>query len=180
MKTNRTLKLITLTAAIFGFAATSFGQITASDGAGAFATIIKPITLTKVDDLQFGVIAADADGGSVVVAAATGTATPSGVILYTAGNNAIDPSAAFFNVTGEASYTYKITLPSSVTLTRDGGAETMSVGTFKTNTPSESLVGNTFDEDGKASFKVGGTLTIGASQVAGLYAGTLSVTVDYE
>ena len=179
MKTNRILKLITLSAAIFGFAATSFGQITASDDAGAFATIIKPITLTKVDDLQFGVIAADADGGSVVVAAATGTATPSGVILYTAGNNAIAPSAASFDVTGEASYTYKITLPSSVTLTRNGGG-TMSVGTFKTNTPSESLTGNTFNEDGEASFKVGGTLTIGANQVAGLYEGTLSVTVDYE
>jgi len=178
MKTNRTLKLITLTAAIFGFAATSFGQITASDNAAAFATIIRPITLTNTGELQFGVITADSDGGSVAVSPSDGTATPSGVVLYTSGDNFIAPRAASYTVTGEPTYKYEITLPASITLTRDGGSETMTVGTIITNL--SSLTANTFDGSGNAAFNVGGTLAIGANQVSGVYEGEFSVTVAYE
>lgn len=178
MKTNRTLKLITLTAAIFGFAATSFGQITASDNAAAFATIIRPITLTNTGELQFGVITADSDGGSVAVSPSDGTANPSGVVLYTSGDNFIAPRAASYTVTGEASYKYSITLPSAdISLSGPTGSTPMTVGTFLSD---KALADNTFDGTGNASFNVGATLTIGENQAAGLYTGEFTVKVDYE
>ena len=179
MKTNRTLKLITLTAAIFGFAATSFGQITATDGAAhAFATIIRPITLASEDDLEFGIITASTDGGTVTVPP-TGTVTTSGVTLY---DDSQQPAS--YDVSGEAGYTYSITLPASVTLSNNTGA-TMNVTGFKTNSGTETeepagSTGNSFDANGDATFYVGATLNIGAAQTSGEYTGTFSVTVAYE
>jgi len=171
MKTNRTLKLITLTAAIFGFAATSFGQNPeANASANATATIIKPISIAKVSgaDLLFGNIIADADGGTVTintngVREASGVAFPS--VLGTV-------AAAEFTVTGFEGATYAITLPTEPVTITNGSSNQMTVTAFVENA-TKTLTGGT------ETFNVGATLNVGANQAEGEYSGSFSVIVAY-
>ena len=81
-------------------------------------------------------------------------------------------SAASFNVTGEGSQAYAITLPSSATL--NSGGNTMTVDTF-----THDAGGSPALSSGSDSFNVGATLNVGASQAPGAYTGTFAVTVGY-
>ena len=173
MKTNRTLKLITLTAAIFGFAATSFAQSTSS--ASAEATIITPITIVNDVDMNFGNVAVQAStAGTVVLTPAGGRTATDGVTLpATTGTVA----AAKFTVSGEPNYTYVLTLPtSSIDVT--SGSNTMPVGTW---TSSLNGAPGTLSAGGTHSFTVGATLSVAAGQATGTYsnASGFEVTVNY-
>jgi len=97
--------------------------------------------------------------GGVTLPATTGTVT-----------------AAEFIVSGEASYTYAITLPSTATLA-DGKGNTMAVSTF-TSYPSST---GTLDSKGNETLKVGATLGVAAGQAAGSYSDKtgVPVTVNY-
>jgi hypothetical protein len=64
-----------------------------------------------------------------------------------------------------------------VTLTRSGGTETMSLGGFNSS-PNGAFQLDTVT--GQSSFTVGGTLTVGANQVPGTYAGSFTVSVEYQ
>ena len=82
------------------------------------------------------------------------------------------PSAASFDVTGEAGQAYFITLPSSTILS--SGANTMTVDTFNHDAgATPTLVG------GSDTFNVGATLNVGATQASGTYSGTFAVTANY-
>jgi hypothetical protein len=178
MKTNRTLKLITLTAAIFGFAATSFGQahngLSSIASSEAAATIVNPISLTKNTDLNFGNVIPGTGIGTVVLTAnnpATRSTTGYAGILASQPGTV---TAAKFTVTGETGYSYGIALPETdITLT--SGSNTMTVGTFTTNL---ATTGNTIGSD--VDLYVGATLNVGVNQPTGTYEGTFSVTVTYE
>ena len=142
--------------------------------ATASATVVTPIAISRTAHMNFGNLSVQTATGGTVVLATDGSRTrTSGVTLpATAGT----VSAAAFNVTGNASYTYAITLPSTVTLTRASGSETMSAGSF-TSTPSAT---GTLDGSGTQSIAVGATLTVAAAQVAGAYvSGNFDVTVNY-
>jgi hypothetical protein len=81
-----------------------------------------------------------------------------------------------FTVTGTAAYTYAITLPTTVTLTRASGSETMDATAFTSN-PSGT---GTLSGGGTQNFNVGATLTVAAGQAAGVYtSGNFDVTVNY-
>ena len=181
MKTNRTLKLITLTAAIFGFAASSFGQSSATASTvTASATIIAPITITNNTSLNFGVIVPGTTEGSVTLPADGGTRTTTGgtsVLTSQTGN----PTLAAFTVTGQANYTYSITLPTSIPL--EGGGSSMNVTNFTSSIGTGiGVAGITIQEDGTSTFNVGATIAVGASedQPVGAYTGSFDVTVAYE
>lgn len=177
MKTNRTLKLITLTAAIFGFAATSFAQSTATaSGVEASATIISPITISKVNPLNFGVIVPDDAAGTVTLNPETGTPTRStsgGASVLTSQTGS--PTAASFNVTGANGYSYAVTVPADGAVSLSGAGDDMAVNTFKT-----SLTGNKGTIGTHNTFYVGATLSVGAKQAVGEYTATFGVTVAYE
>ena len=181
MKTNRTLKLITLTAAIFGFAATSFAQngLSSTVSTNAAATIVSPISLTKVGELNFGNVIPGIGIGTVAISAAeTPTRTPGG----DAGILASQPGTVTvpkFTVTGESGYSYKIELPSSVTLESDNNDE-MIVNTFRTNLDATSNIvsGKIIGID--VDFYVGATLNLIAEQPTGMYTGSFDVKVSYE
>src|SRR5687768_7382925 len=82
--------------------------------ATATATIVTPISISKTADMNFGNLAVDAvTGGSVELTPAGSRIAADGVSLpATAGT----VSAAAFTVTGNAGYTYAITLPGNVVL----------------------------------------------------------------
>jgi hypothetical protein len=114
----------------------------------------------------FGNISPTGSAGTVVMSA-TGTRTPTNVTLASG-----TFSAASFTATGTGSQTFTITPDSSATLS-DGASHTMSVDTFLTSAGAGTL------SSGTQTFTLGGTLHVGASQVAGSYTGTFNVTVAY-
>ena len=160
---------------LVAFAANSNAQSTAT--ATASATVVTPIAITKSSDLNFGNLSVQAaTGGTVVVPASGARTSTSGVTLPAAAGTV---SAAAFDVTGTAAYTYAITLPASVTLNHSAGAGTgtMSAASFVTNQP---LNIGTLNGTGTQSFAVGATLTVAAGQAAGTYtSGNFNVTVNY-
>jgi len=143
----------------------------AADAVGnASATIVAPIAVTQATALSFGNMSPTTAAGSVVISTA-GARTATNVDLLTGGTT----TAAAFNVTGDNSATFAITLPTSTTLTGPGPA--MAVSSFNHDeggTPA-------LDGSGSAAFNIGATLAVdtSANQTAGAYSGTYNVTVNY-
>lgn len=145
--------------------------------ADAIATIVTPIAITNVTDLNFGNVAVDATPGTVAMAPATAVRTPGGGCTLPSTTGTV--TAAEFTVTGEAGYTYSITLPAGVTTLTNGAAATMTVDTWTSSPASPGTIG-------AGNLFVAGTLHVGASQTPGLYqatfvggTGEFTVTVNY-
>lgn len=147
-------------------------QNQASTNAAASATILEHISIIKDVDLAFGGIITDADGGTVVVPASSGsTATYNNLPLQVAGQTI---SAAKFTVNGADAATFAITLPGTVTIS--SSTSNMDVDNFVSSVGTS----NVQLEGGEAEFYVGATLNIQGDQDAGVYTGSFSVTVTYE
>jgi hypothetical protein len=148
----------------------------------ATARIYKPITLALTNTgLSFGDIFADATGGDVTLNPQTGARSTTGPVLATTGVS----NAAVLTVGGKRNATYSIALPanSTITLTSPGGTPIpvnnffASVGGGAPANPATGLIPNV--AAGTQSFAVGATITLGANQMDGDYAGTFNVTVTY-
>lgn len=161
-------KIFAFSILAMALSAKSFAQSSAT--AEASATIIQPISISKVTDMNFGNIAAGT--GGTVVLATDGTRTQTGGITLPVSAGTV--AAAGFTVSGDVDRTFSITLPSSITLTN--GTDNLTVNDF-TSTPSTT---GTLTE-GTATVSVGATLTVPASAPAGVYTNTtdLTVTVNY-
>lgn len=159
-------KIIAFSVFVFAVSLGAFAQSTAT--ATATAVIVSPITIAQVNDMNFGNIIADADGGTVVLVPA-GTRTLTGLTSPSLPGTV---NAASFTVTGLADAAYTVTLPASHTIS--SGANNMTVDTF-TSDAGATITG------GSVTVNVGATLNVGASQPAGTYtSGTgFSVTVNY-
>jgi len=150
------------------FATSAVAQSSAT--ASTTAILVTPISISKTTDMHFGTVGASALAGTVVLDWADGRTTTGGATL--AGGS---PTSAVFNVVGEGSSTFSITIPTSpITLT--SGANTMTVDNFTADLGAiGTLVGGTKD------IIIGATLNVGAAQLAGTYfnASDLLVTVNY-
>lgn len=136
--------------------------------AAASVNVVKPVALTKLQDLDFG---------TLTFSSFTGTRT---VVLSRAGARtcAIDivcsgvPKAARFNVQG----TNRLIVLISVT----GG--TLSNGTdsipFTPDAPSSITLTNSGQPG--IDFDVGGSISVAPTLVGGTYSGTITVTADYQ
>jgi hypothetical protein len=135
------------------------------------ATIIVPITIAATANLEFGKLAAGTGVSVVRIDTAGARSLVSGdTTLVTGGTE----QAASFDVTGEASQGYAITLPAgAATLT--SGANTMTVDTFTSSVGASS----TLSVGGTETFTVGGDLNVGIAQAVGTYTGTFTVMVNY-
>jgi len=183
------MKKIILFAAIVlmaGFSTTAMAVGTAATVAAtaAGAKLIVPMTLTQTSPLHFGTITMpDATGGTVLLSTANArTFTGAGVVA-----SVVAPlqTNAAFNVTGTQNVTYALTLPATITVTETVGSTatmTISALTVKFGAAAEKTAvaaTSVLSATGTDNFIVGGTLTVTAAQVAGIYAGTFPVTVDY-
>ena len=166
-------KVLATAAIVIAFSNSSFAQATAT--ASASATIITPITIVKNVDMNFGNVAVSASLAGTVVLAPAGTRTTGGAGGVTLPSTTGTVAGADFTVSGQGSYTYAITLPSSATLSN--GTNTMTVNAF-TSVPS---VTGTLTSGGTQDLKVGATLNVSAAQAAGLYTNAtgVPVTVNY-
>ena len=155
-------------------AAISFGATGASAATGtgnATARIVDALQITENTVLNFGTIVPS-------------TLTAADVSVSPAGVKACDPAlscisgthaAGAFTVTGLGGQNVNVSVSAPVNLTGPGTA--MPLSALTTNTASVTLSAG---PTGTANFTVGGTLTVGANQAAGTYAGTYTVTANYQ
>jgi Domain of unknown function (DUF4402) len=167
------IKAIVTAAVVLTISNNSFAQATAT--ASASATIITPITIVKTVDMNFGNVAVSATIAGTAILAPGGTRTTGGAggVTLPATNGTV--SAASFTVSGQASYTYAITLPSSTTIS--SGGNSMTVNAF-TSLPATT---GTLSVGGTQTLNVGATLNVNAGQASGTYtnATAVPVTVNY-
>lgn len=166
---RNTLRIALVGAALSAVSFASAASAATSATANASAEVLSTLTLTANSALNFGQIAANT-GGTVTVNADS-TASSTGTLVST-GTRA----PAGFTVTGTPNANVVLTLPSAATLTRSGGTETMSIAGFNSNPVGAFQLGGT----GSANFSVGGTLSVASGQLAGVYNGTFSVSVEYQ
>jgi len=165
-------KILAFSIIMIAFTVGAFAQSSDTEQTTATATIVGPLALTKVTDMNFGIIASSTTAGTVVLATDNSRTTTGGVALVPSAAT----TAATFTVAGEASRTFTITLPADGTVTLTGPGAAMNVDSFLHRlgaTP-------TLNGSGAASFAVGATLSIGASQVSGVYtSANFPVTINY-
>jgi hypothetical protein len=133
--------------------------------------LLSPLTIQKLQDLDFGTVAVTAAGTAVIDPVANSISTTGGLVA--AGGT---PHAALFRGAASQNSVVNIKLPKQpITLTRVGGAETVTVSNFTLDGPTKRQMAQatTFD------IKVGATLTVPAGQIAGQYTGTFDVTAQY-
>ena len=155
----------------------------AASEANIGASIVPALSVQKTQDLIVGAFRPGL-GGTVDVNVVEGnesgasSRTSSGGVALAAGAF----SAAQFSVTGPsgAPVHFTVVLPSSITIQRVGGGETMTVDRFRSNissdcapgTPAGSCPGSPY------TLMVGATLHVDSNQTAGRYVGTFTVTVN--
>lgn len=173
---QRPLKLSLLASIALIGAAASAPAMSASTTAAATADVVTPIAITKASDLVFGRFIAG-PGGTVTVNTA-GLRTLSGVTA--AGGTAA--STASFNITGEASAAYSISIDTSDAKLISGANE-MNLELFSDLTGAGATSGKVaaglLSATGTQTLYVGGTLTVGADQAGGQYSGTIAALVNY-
>ncbi len=152
-------------------------EAAARASAVASARVVTGLSIQKTQDLDLGQVRAGASPGLVrveILAGPAGTRSASGGVALSGSSF----SAAQFAVTtsGVASR-LQVSLPLAATLSRVGGRETMTVQDFRASLAPSCAPGR---ECSGAPYVllVGATLSIGAEQVGGSYAGTFTVTVN--
>ncbi len=130
-------------------------------------------SITKNTDMNFGNIAVNNSGGTVILDP-SGSRTGTGGVTLPAIAGSVN--AASFDISGTALLTYGITLPIAG-CTLSSGGNTMSIDTF-TSTPSTTGALNGI---GTQILNVGATLHVGGTQTSGNYTsgGSFTVTVNY-
>lgn len=148
--------------------------IAQTSSATVSATIVQPISLLKVRDMNFGNISAGTTGGKVVLDPnEAGTRGATGSITLPSGSSTV--SSAKFIVSGMNGSSYTIGLPPAA-LTLSNGTNFMTVDNF-TSTPSAT---GTFTP-GSQTICVGATLNVNANQESGVYQSTenFEINVNY-
>ncbi len=143
----------------------------------ATSVVVRPNTLVKVDDLDFGTLTSGPTAGTVAINAVTGarTATGGATPIGTGFQRAV------FQGTGGV-LLITVSGDTSVTLTRAGGGGTMTASLVRAASTSGggvALLGGTLLPSGIQTYYIGGTLNVGANQAAGDYSGTFTLTVNY-
>ncbi len=162
--------------------------------ATARATVVAPLTLVWVQDLKFGKIVPRPMPGTVTVDQNTGACTVTGPILDVG-----KCQFAQFAGMGTANMSARISLITLVNLTGPGQTMVLDQITLGTNS-TISFVGNTnangsgvgLTKGGNAErftiitnsgiylLNIGGRISVNANQVAGVYNGSITVTVQYQ
>ncbi len=160
---RNTIRLAALAAVL---AATGAQAATTANGT-ATAEILTTLTVAPTRSLDFGQIAAN--GAGTVAIASNGNVTCSALLVCTGA-----PTSAAFDVAGTAGVAYAATITTPSVSLSDGGTNTMTLDGFSIGYP----FGTTLAA-GASAFEVGGTLHVGATQVAGAYSGSFTVPVSH-
>ena len=166
------LLLLPLLAALLACAVPASAQsVSPNQDATGRAIVLRPLSLLKVEDLDFGWLTVTT-AGTAIVNPFTGVVTTTGGVIAAGG----DPVPAEFVGAASRNTPVKIRIPNRpVTITRQGGTETMTVSNWTLDGPADRKTG----PERAFTFRVGATLNVGANQADGLYTGTFDVEVQY-
>lgn len=146
--------------------------VAANPAAKASARIVKPLTLTALRDLDFGTIVVGTLTGPQVVAVSQGGALSGCTGQLTCSGTV---TSAQYRVTGTNNFTVNVAATGSdLVNTTSGNSELLA---FTPDAPATVALGNSGAVG--VNFTVGGSISIDASTVDGLYEGDIDVTVDY-
>lgn len=160
-----------LALALLAPAAARADPVAAPTAPPAQAALLRPLTLTKLNDMDFGNLGVTANG-TAVIDPVTDTMTTSGGVIALGGT----ARAATFRGVAQGNAVVIIRVPNGgVSLTRVGGSETILLNAFTLDGQSKRAMA----EAGVFDFKVGATLRPSAGQADGLYTGTFDVTIQY-
>ena len=141
------------------------------------AVILTPVQITANQSLNFGSLTESGSGGSVSVNNLGASSTGGGVTSI-----AGTIQAGQFTLKGGTGVQIDVTGPDSVSIFNSSGSS-MAVGAFTVNGAAGTINATPFSTALAAStasgFDLGGTLTIGAGQNAGTYAGMITLTANY-
>jgi hypothetical protein len=161
--------------AVAGVAIASLGFASAASAATGTADVDAQILdALSVDangtTLDFGTIAESGSGGTLQLETDGNPICSAGLVC---GGTTSVPT---FTITGEDDADVTVSFPAAtVTLTRVGFTETMTVGSL---VASDTAI--TLDNTGVGTFTVGATLAVSANQAVGFYEGELDVEVVYD
>lgn len=167
-------KTIMIFAAILMIAGFSVNVMAQTENTAVGAKILTAMTITETAPMHFGTMTVPTTAATVVLATAGTVTIGSGTITLLA--QAPVSTAAAYNITGDFSATYAITIDASTTITNGTIAEDMTVNSFVC---SYAGLTSTLSAGGLDAFTVGATLNLANAQPAGTYAGTFDVTVAY-
>ena len=165
------MKIKFLAIAMIAFSAQSYAQSTAT--ASTTALLVAPISIAKVTDMNFGVVASSASAGTVMLDYSDGRTTLGGTSLP-AGSSA--QTTAEFLVSGEGNSGFSIAIPSSPITLAGSVSGSLTVSDFVADLGASSAL-----VTGEKTIKVKATLNVPANSVAGTYYNDsdLFVTVNY-
>ncbi len=171
---DRTVLSLRLASAALLFAAPAeLVAATPATQADAAAIVLKPLSLIKKNDMDFGtLIESPTTAGTATIDPVTGAVTTAGGVIAVPSAT----SAGIFMGAGSRNAPYQIRLPKNpITLTRAGGTETMIVSTWTLDGPTNRKIG----ANEVFQFGVGAQLAVAANQVPGTYVGSFDITVHY-
>lgn len=136
------------------------------------AKVVKPLLLTKVQDLDLGTVTL----GTGVWSNATVSITRGGAFTCASANLVCTgvPMVATYNVQGSKQEPVQISVPNVTLTNQNDPTQTL---TLVTDAPSSITLANSGFPG--SNFSIGGSITLSSSTVAGTYVGTFNVTVDY-
>jgi hypothetical protein len=172
------MKLLRYTAAIAALALTATPAFAAPVGpnqnATATARIVKPLTLTWVQDLNLGTILLSGAGtwtANVGVSRTGVFSCPSSNVVCSGATQ-----EAKYKVTGTNNQSVTVSAP-DVTLTNANDATKTLLLAVDRPVGNTVALGNSGNSG--LTFGLGGTITVANDTVDGVYSGTFNVTVDY-
>jgi hypothetical protein len=143
-----------------------------TQSASVTAQVVKPLTLTALQDLNLGTVALGSgswSGASVGISRA-GVFTCSLRVICT-GTAQVEQ----FNVTGTNKMVVLISAPNVTLVNQNNSTQTLSL---IVDSPGQVTLPNAGQQG--VNFNVGGSLTLSSTTVGGTYRGTIDVTVNYQ
>lgn len=128
-----------------------------------------PLEVERVEDLDFGLFSISGNRGRITINRNNGTRTGNGSVTFF--DN--DFSRAEFLITGEPNTRIRITAPSGILLSRNGG-DTIEVNNLRADTGNNARIG----DDGTLTVFFGGTLVANGTTPAGRYQAPFDIQVE--
>ena len=167
-------RIALLIAAALGLMATpaTAAPVGASPPATGRALILIPLTLTKIDDLEFGTIVPSGLSGAVSIDAVTGNRTLIGGVTGVA---SAPSHRAYFATAGSPNQIVMLGITAPLALTNGTGDSIQVLALTLDGLPTRTIDPTTRN----FFFGVGGIILIGANQPEGVYQATFDVTATY-
>lgn len=176
------------TAALGGTADAMARTVSATTSGVATASVVAPITIVELADLDFGLITGGNGGdGTATIApfAATVSFAGSARSGCSSADRCVSSHPARFAISGEPARSYIVSLPATLTVApesaRPAGAAPLNVTGFTVRADGQSGIDGhgRLDSTGQGHFQVGATLLVPSGTAPGRYRTSLPIIVTY-